>query len=284
MNNKLSNGTSSSNISKHRRKKSAHIRSTKCDMYFSLDCEMVGVGMDGLQSALARVSIVNWDNQIVLDTYVKVEEEVTDYRTFVSGIRAEDIESNSAMTLFEVQIAVGHILHGKILIGHGLVNDLSVIGTIHHPWCDIRDTATYVPYMRKEHIEGRRNFTLRPRKLSDLVWANLGREIQVIGHPHSSVEDAIAAMDLYKHERENWETLNSINLQETFCQTKEEWKPNYSIKCGSRRVFSRTTASNVSFSPAPPIHQNYFPQDYTYARNPTGFKHELARTPLYVNR
>ena len=289
MHNKLTNGSSSSNKRKCRRKKSVNMRSGKCDMYFSLDCEMVGVGMDGLRSALARVSIVNWENQIILDTYVKVEEEVTDYRTFVSGIKAENIESNSAMTLSQVQIAVGNILKGRILIGHGLVNDLSVIGTIHHPWCDIRDTATYIPYMRKESNE--EGVILRPRKLSDLVWTNLGRQIQVIGNPHSSVEDAIAAMDLYKHDRKNWETLNQINLQENFCQAKEEakkeWKPDYSIKC-SRRVFSRTKPSNVSSSSSPPINQNCFPQYYSYPHNPTGsrrgFSHEFARTPLYVHR
>jgi RNA exonuclease 4 len=47
---------------------------------------MVGVGPDGVESALARVSIVNFFGHPVLDKFVKTKERVTDYRTEVSGI------------------------------------------------------------------------------------------------------------------------------------------------------------------------------------------------------
>lgn len=187
------------------------------DIYFALDCEMVGVGAEGLDSALARISIVNWDNQIVLDTYVKVDQPVTDYRTFVSGIRPEQIESDSAMPLHEVRQVVTSILQGKILIGHGLKNDLAVTG-IHHPWCDIRDTATYAPFMRtQESRSADEQSTLRPRKLKDLVFEKFGNEIQVMGKAHSPVEDAIAAMDLYKSVRSEWETemMKQVNKANT---------------------------------------------------------------------
>lgn len=187
------------------------------DIYFALDCEMVGVGKEGLDSALARISIVNWDNEIVLDTYVKVDQPVTDYRTFVSGIRPEQIESESAMPLHEVQQVVTSILQGKILIGHGLKNDLAVTG-IHHPWCDIRDTATYVPFMRtQESRSAEDQSTLCPRKLKDLVFEKLGNHIQVMGKAHSPVEDAIAAMDLYKSVRSEWETemMKQVNKANT---------------------------------------------------------------------
>ena len=175
----------------------------KKDIYFAVDCEMVGVGPEGLDSRLARVSIINWDNEIVLDTYVKVEEEVKDYRTFISGIRPEHIHSESAMSLNQVRAIVGNILNGKILVGHGLENDLKVMG-IQHPWCDIRDTANYAPFMRTISKENDEKI-LCPRKLRDLVLENLNRKIQVIGKAHSSVEDAIAAMDLYKCARNKWE-------------------------------------------------------------------------------
>lgn len=118
------------------------------DMYFSLDCEMVGVGPEGLDSALARVSIVNWDGNVVLDTYVQVSEPVTDYRTFVSGIKEEHIRSDQAMPIEQVQSLVSKLLTGKILIGHALDNDLKAL-CLSHPWTDIRDTAKYVPFMTK---------------------------------------------------------------------------------------------------------------------------------------
>lgn len=173
------------------------------DMYFAIDCEMVGIGPGGIESALARVSIVNFEKEIVLDTYVKVDEPVTDYRTFVSGIMPEHIESKSAMPLAKVQFLVSKILHGKILVGHGLENDLKVIG-IQHPWCDTRDTAKYGPFMRtieKENTET----VLCPKRLRDLVLEKFGKEIQVAGKSHCPVEDAVAAMDLYRAVRNDWE-------------------------------------------------------------------------------
>lgn len=176
----------------------------KRDMYFALDCEMVGVGPGGLDSALARISIINWDNELVLDTYVRVQEKVTDYRTFVSGIRQEHIESNSAMTLEEVQDTVSKMLRGKILIGHGLENDLKAVG-ISHPRCDIRDTTAYQPYMRQAQIRKGEPPVFCPRKLRDLAWEELGEQIQVMGRAHSPIEDATATMNLYKLVRMNWE-------------------------------------------------------------------------------
>jgi len=154
------------------------------DIYFALDCEMVGVGPQGLDSALARVSIVNWDYEIVFDTFVKVDEPVSDYRTFVSGITPEQIESDSAISPSQVRTIVSSILQGKILIGHDLENDLKALG-IYHPLCDRRDTATYTPFMRRQKdLRSQDNkITLCRRKLKDLVLEKLGRQIQVIGKP-----------------------------------------------------------------------------------------------------
>jgi RNA exonuclease 4 len=54
--------------------------------YLAIDCEMVGVGPEGYKSALARISIVNYFGHVILDTYVKPQEQITDYRTKHSGI------------------------------------------------------------------------------------------------------------------------------------------------------------------------------------------------------
>lgn len=60
--------------------------------YVAIDCEMVGVGEGGIASALARVSLVNYHGAVLLDTYVKPMERVTDYRTFVSGIEPKHLK------------------------------------------------------------------------------------------------------------------------------------------------------------------------------------------------
>lgn len=57
----------------------------------AMDCEMVGVGMNGKDSILARVSLVNHFGKVLYDKYVKPTEEVVDYRTPVSGIRPADL-------------------------------------------------------------------------------------------------------------------------------------------------------------------------------------------------
>ncbi|KAL7432701.1 hypothetical protein ACHAXM_003229 [Skeletonema potamos] len=171
--------------------------------YVAIDCEMVGIGTDGVKSALARASVTNWDGEVLLDTFVRVPERVTDFRTHVSGVRSKDIhaKNENAMDHEECRIKVGELLMGKILVGHALKNDLSAL-MISHPRPDIRDTARYKPFMR---ATGRSGGKLRPRKLRDLVYENLGMRIQVEGEAHCSIDDARASMELFKYVRNRWE-------------------------------------------------------------------------------
>lgn len=59
--------------------------------YLAVDCEMVGVGLDGSESVLARVSVVNYYGYVLLDAIVRPRERVVDYRTEFSGIRPSDM-------------------------------------------------------------------------------------------------------------------------------------------------------------------------------------------------
>jgi RNA exonuclease 4 len=52
---------------------------------------MVGVGIDGSESSLARVSLINYHGAVILDEYVGQKERVVDYRTQWSGIRPKDL-------------------------------------------------------------------------------------------------------------------------------------------------------------------------------------------------
>lgn len=161
-----------------------------------MDCEMVGVGPTNV-SVLARVSIVNFKGDCIFDTFVRVEEKVTDYRTAVSGIRPDDLASSKAMVYGEVRSRVQKILRGRILVGHGLQNDLLVLN-LRHSAESIRDTSHYPPFMTHGN-DGR----CRPRRLRDLTWDNFGAVIQ--SGEHSSVVDARAAMSLYKLVQREWD-------------------------------------------------------------------------------
>merc|ERR1712226_407612 len=182
------------------------------DKYRAVDCEMVGIGIDGKISALARASVTNWDGEILLDTFVKVPSKVTDFRTKWSGVKARDLKSEKAMSVEDCRSKVSALLKGKVLVGHALKNDLDAL-MLTHPKENIRDTARYRPYQR---LAGRK---WRPRKLRDLVKEFCDIQIQQEGEAHDSVDDARAAMQLFKVSREPWELEISRNL-------KRQRKPN----------------------------------------------------------
>ena len=158
--------------------------------YIALDCEMVGVGPNpDDDSALARVSIVNFNGDQVYDSYVRPKETVTDWRTHVSGIAAKHMVE--ARSLEQVQKDVAKLLDDRVLVGHAIRNDLDAL-LLSHPKRDIRDTSRHPPY-RKFAGGG------SPR-LKVLAAELLGLEIQ--GAAHSSVEDARATMLLFRRDKE----------------------------------------------------------------------------------
>lgn len=155
---------------------------------------MVGVGPLGSESMLARVSLVNWHGHVVLDTFVRPLEKVTDYRTWVSGVRASDLKG--APTFADVQARVAALIKGRVLVGHAIQNDLKAL-LLSHPRPLVRDTATFKPL---RDIAKTKHPALR--NLARLV---LGISIQVEGEEHSSVEDAQATMAVYRTQHAAWQ-------------------------------------------------------------------------------
>ncbi|ORX71676.1 putative XPMC2 prevents mitotic catastrophe 2-like protein [Anaeromyces robustus] len=157
-----------------------------------MDCEMVGVGPEGKESVLARVSIVNYYGNVILDKFVLPREKVVDYRTHVSGITREILKD--AEPFLDVQKEVADILKDKIVIGHALQHDFGAL-LLDHPYKLVRDTSHYKPF--RKITNGR---TPSLKKLTKVI---LGLDVQ--GGEHSSVEDAQATMLLYRKVRNEWE-------------------------------------------------------------------------------
>lgn len=230
---------------------------------------MVGVGPEGLESAVARVTVCNWDEDVILDKFVKVPVEVTDYRTFVSGIEAKDLESDDAVSLTDVRKMVKEILHGKILIGHALENDLAAL-QITHPWHDIRDSASYPPFMKEADTSASgAKAGLRPRKLKELVKDKLGRDIQSLGVAHDPIEDARAAMGLYKSDRMAWEKLVMQQVASARKKEGREAEPSgrdspYSASGGYAQPKAMPTMPNMSNRMQPIQQKNV---SYSYAHS-----------------
>ncbi|XP_053774878.1 RNA exonuclease 4 isoform X2 [Desmodus rotundus] len=158
----------------------------------AMDCEMVGVGPAGEESAAARVSIVNQYGRCIYDKYVRPAQPVTNYRTAVSGIRPEHLQQGERLEV--VQKEVAEMLRGRILVGHALHNDLKVL-FLDHPKKKIRDTQKYKPF-KSQVRSGRPSLKLLAERV-------LGIQVQQTGH--CSVQDAQAAMRLYVLVKKQWE-------------------------------------------------------------------------------
>ncbi|XP_069604121.1 RNA exonuclease 4 [Ranitomeya imitator] len=171
----------------------------------AMDCEMVGVGPDGEESILARVSIVNQFGKCIYDKFVKPTEHVTDYRTAVSGIRPKDVKNGEDFKV--VQKEVSEILKGRILVGHAVHNDLKIF-FLDHPKKATRDTQKYKPFKQKVK-SSRPSLKLLCEKILN---------VKVQSGEHCSIQDAQAAMRLYTMEKKNWE--NAIKAK--YSQTKTE--------------------------------------------------------------
>ncbi|XP_030611005.1 RNA exonuclease 4 [Archocentrus centrarchus] len=178
----------------------------------AIDCEMVGVGPDGEDSILARVSIVNQFGKCIYDRYVKPTEKVTDYRTAVSGIRPEDIKDGEDVQT--VQREVAEILEGRIVVGHAIHNDLKIL-LLDHPKKKIRDTQKYKPF--KTIVKsGRPSLKLLCKKILN---------VKVQEGEHSSVQDAQATMRLYTLVKKQWEAQIKASKKNKFLDKRSERKP-----------------------------------------------------------
>ncbi|KAJ7599624.1 ribonuclease H-like domain-containing protein [Mycena floridula] len=164
---------------------------------YTMSCITIGTGPGGIISMLARVAIIDYQSQTVLDTYVVPTLKVTDYRTATTGIQPPHLTGGNAVQFSVVQEHIANLLKGNILVGHSLWNDLSVLG-IAHPAVNTRDVGLYQPF---------RNALRFPRQvvgLQTLAWQFMQRRYQQ--QESNPLENARAALDLYRTQQQDWET------------------------------------------------------------------------------
>ena len=163
----------------------------------AVDCGLASC-MGNERAQLRRVCIVDGTGSPLLNETVKVQPNKykkyqTDLARAVSArlprINECGDELSQGIDCKEVQRRAAALIAGKIVVGHSVAFDLKALGLKQHPPQMVRDTATYGPF-RKPNGQS--------EKLSVLVKSRLRRDIQHPGKFHCCLEDARAALDLYK--------------------------------------------------------------------------------------
>lgn len=164
-------------------------------LLLALDCEMCKT-TKGVE--LARLTLVDANEQVVIDEYVRPTHPITDYCTQYSGITPE-IMARTTMTLSDIQtLFLKHVPAHAILIGHSIENDLQALQVLHHR---IIDTTALYPHPKGPPFRSALRF---------LASTYLSRAIQTGTDGHCSIEDAIATLQLAQLKIKHGPTFPSI--------------------------------------------------------------------------
>ncbi|KAK0396184.1 hypothetical protein QR680_001610 [Steinernema hermaphroditum] len=151
---------------------------------YALDCEMIYTVWG---PALARVSVVDIRDDLVLDLIVKPKDLIVDCNTRFSGLTIEQLENVSA-TIEDAHERLFELINQEtILIGHSLESDLKALRLVHPR---VVDTSVVFPHRLGPPYK---------RALRTLTSEILQKIIQEDVSGHDSKEDASACMQLMLH-------------------------------------------------------------------------------------
>jgi RNA exonuclease 1 len=172
----------------------------------SIDCEMCSTGDHEL--GLTRISVLDWDDETVLDELVKPDKPIIDYLTQFSGI-TEAMLQNVTTTLADIQQKLLDIVTPTtIIVGHSLESDFQAL-KFTHPF--IVDTSLIFPHPKGAPYK---------QSLKFITKQHLKRDIQQqhgVGG-HDSVEDARAVMDLVRQKCEMGPDFGVPDMSEPIVQ------------------------------------------------------------------
>ncbi|KAI4324845.1 hypothetical protein MLD38_030297 [Melastoma candidum] len=149
----------------------------------AIDCEMV-LCEDGTD-ACVKVCVVDRNLEVKLNKLVNPGKAISDYRTAITGVSAEDLVGIEC-SLVDVQKIMKKLLsHGTILAGHALSNDLDALK---FDYARIIDTS-YIFKYAEDSIQKRPSLTTLCQRVLDY-------QLRKEGAPHNCLDDATAVMKL----------------------------------------------------------------------------------------
>ncbi|RPA88094.1 ribonuclease H-like protein, partial [Ascobolus immersus RN42] len=168
----------------------------------AIDCEMIEMEKceaAPTNSGLARLSIVNYDGEVLLDTIVRPPGRILHCRSKYTGLTYDHFkpENFDVMSFQKAQkLVLDYVRDGHVIVGHALDNDLVALNIKNEiPVSQTRDTSRLGTVLEKY------GWSSKILGLKKMTEDELGRVIQT-GF-HDSVVDARATMEIYrKYEKE----------------------------------------------------------------------------------
>uniref|UniRef100_A0A7S2KAR6 C3H1-type domain-containing protein n=1 Tax=Leptocylindrus danicus TaxID=163516 RepID=A0A7S2KAR6_9STRA len=156
----------------------------------AIDCEMCATKCPQTNtvnnSALCRLSVINGDNpsEVLIDTLVKPDWPVSDYRSRINGIKEEHL-AEVQFTLKHAQEFMQALCSNEtVIIGHAVHNDLEALKMEHY--CCV-DSAFILKVKDEEHS---------CPSLKDSAKTLFGKDMPEI---HDSVNDARVSLECVEH-------------------------------------------------------------------------------------
>lgn len=167
-------------------------------LLLAIDCEMCKTTKG---TELTRLTLVDSNEQVLIDEYVRPKNPIVDYCTQYSGITV-DIMDSTTNTLEDIQtLFLKYVPAEAILVGHSIENDLLALKILHHR---IIDTAALYPHPKGLPFRSALRF---------LTSTYLNRAIQTGTDGHCSVEDAVATLQLVQLKIKHGPTFPSIEQE-----------------------------------------------------------------------
>ncbi|CAL5222670.1 g5068 [Coccomyxa viridis] len=103
---------------------------TQPSSVFSIDVECVATGTDHNSRDVAQISLVDYNDNIILDLHVTPEKPVVSYLTPLTGLTPEKVQSQGRPLAAAVSTMREHLPQNAILVGQGIGQDVTWLGLV----------------------------------------------------------------------------------------------------------------------------------------------------------